>query len=85
MIQFDPVAIFVVTGGEKADTVVAGVVAAGLDEGAVGNEGAGGTPNVGMDKERPKGVGRDVVEKRVGRTIGVEYFVVRAADAGGER
>ena len=37
------------------------VVAAGLDEGAVGDGAAGGTPDVGLDEEGAEGVGCDVV------------------------
>lgn len=57
--EFHPVGIVAVAavyggvgsggGSEEADFAVAGVVAAGLDEGAVRVDGAGGAPDVGLD------------------------------------
>lgn len=72
-------------GGKEADFAVAGVVATGLDEGAVGVDGAGGAPDVRPDGEGTEGVGGGVVEDGVGGAVELDGFVIAAAGfSGGE-
>lgn len=85
--EFEPVAEVVLwAGGEGAELVVAVVEAAGLEERAVGGEGAGGAPCVGLDGERAESVGGEVVEDGVGGAVEFEGHVtgVEAAAAVGE-
>lgn len=59
--DFLPVAGPVSAGFVGSDGVIAVIVAPGLGEGAVGQDGARGAPDVGEDHEGADGVGGDVV------------------------
>lgn len=85
-INFSPIAGIIATGCVDSDGVVAVVVAAGLDEGAVRRDGAGGAPGVGEHREGADGVGGDVVLHGVGGAVHRERGVawVVAAFPGGE-
>lgn len=74
---FGPVGV----GGEETNGVVAVVEATGLEEGGVGEEGAGGTPGVGKDGERMERKGREVEEDGVGGAVGGESEVGRVLPA----
>lgn len=53
--ELNPIARIVITGGESANHAFTFSVTAGLDESAVGVEGAGGAPGVGEDEKRAGG------------------------------
>lgn len=83
--ELDPVALVVVAGGEGAELVMAVVEAAGLEKGAVGDDGGRGAPGVGLDGEGAERVGGEVVEDRVGGAVELEGHiagVVAAATVG---
>ncbi|CAL9063442.1 unnamed protein product, partial [Musa banksii] len=74
-----------VAGVKVSDGALAIVRAAGLDQAAVGGDGAGGAPGVGEDGERADGVGGHVVLGGVGGAVdgeGPVAGVVPAAAAG---